>query len=635
MNLSDILPAISAFFNDHQFLGVVLAGFISFIESLAIIGSIIPGSVVMTIVGFLLGVGAIPLPATIISVFIGAFIGDFISYALGAYFKDHIRTHHWVQPYEHWLQHGEAFMRKHGALSIVIGRFVGPMRSMVPMIAGIAQMNLAIFTIAIIPTIILWAIVYLTPGVLLGSLSIDMGESMFSYFLSRSLVIITLGAIWYSLHSLVRIAHPHLVTKKLHLSLDPDSFTHLIKGIILLLTIVVFGYYSLSVPPNEYWLNKSIYHLMTIYSTDSNISLAKAFTLVLGPESYILINIAIFSVLYYHRYLKLAAIWSASALGLILVTLMLKHGIYSPRPNPLLGHSSFPSGHVLLMGTLLLCLSSLAQKSAHAIGLALRRISYLIIIVLCCSRLILQAHWASDVIFSLLLSLSLWNLVSAFKKHLPHIPSAHTKQVGAACILILLPFISIKSYLPQPMSPKLPEPIAVNQSFDIQNIPALRYSRFGYPNAPINFVFSGTRSELDRLFAKIGWQPYPSSGQPFKRLMTLFRFREYQDILPLLPPLLNNHSPNAIYGVITDDSAYIAKIWQLEGSKETYAGTISRETYPESFFNNKLFICQKDRFNIERILFNTNYDTIRRPAIERDRCIDAFFWDGKVAYLQG
>ena len=634
MNLSDILPAISAFFNDHQLLGVFTAGFISFIESLAIVGSIIPGSVVMTIVGFLLGVGAIPLSATIASVFVGAFIGDFISYGLGAYFKDHIKTHHWVQPYEHWLQHGEAFMRKHGALSIVIGRFVGPMRSMVPMIAGIAQMNLIIFTLAIIPTIILWAIVYLTPGMLLGSLSIDMGESMFSYFLSRSLLIITLGALWYSLHSIIRIIHPHLVKRKLHLTLDPDSFTHLIKSIILLTTIILFSYYSFSAPVEEYWLNKSIYHLMTLYSSDANINLAKSFSLVLGPESYVLMNVAIFSVLYYHRYLRLALTWAAISGGLFLLTSFLKFSIHSPRPNPLLYPSSFPSGHVLLISTLLLCLSSLAQKSSHAIGLTIRRISFVVIGILCFSRLLLQAHWASDVLFSLLLSMSLWNFLFAFKKHVPHIPSAQTKQIGAACILILLPFISIKSYLPQPMSPKTPTPITINQSFDIQNIPALRYSRFGYPNAPINFVFSGTRSELDNFFNQLGWQAYPNSGQPLKRLMTLFRFREYHDILPLLPPLLNNHGPDAIYGVVTEDSAYIAKVWRLAGSLETYAGTLSRETYPESFFNNKLFICQKDRFNIERILYDTNYNTLRRPAIERDKCIDAFFWDGKVAYLQ-
>ena len=96
MSLNDLLPyidSISAFFLRHQFLGVFFAGFISFIESLAIIGSIIPGSIVMTIVGCLLGIGAIPVSYTLVSIFIGAFIGDFVSYALGAYFKEKIKTH--------------------------------------------------------------------------------------------------------------------------------------------------------------------------------------------------------------------------------------------------------------------------------------------------------------------------------------------------------------------------------------------------------------------------------------------------------------------------------------------------------------------------------------------------------------
>src|SRR3990167_51930 len=71
------------------------AGLATFIisagESVAIIGTVVPGSITMTAIGALAGAGIIPLWQTIIWAILGAIIGDGISYWIGHYFKARLR----------------------------------------------------------------------------------------------------------------------------------------------------------------------------------------------------------------------------------------------------------------------------------------------------------------------------------------------------------------------------------------------------------------------------------------------------------------------------------------------------------------------------------------------------------------
>jgi len=634
MNLNDILPIISKFFLEHQLLGILLSGIIAFIESLAIVGSIIPGSVVMTIVGFMLGAGIISIKYTLISVFVGAFIGDFISYALGIYFKTYITNHRWVQPYQHWLHHGEAFMRKHGALSIIIGRFVGPMRSMIPMIAGIANMNLFIFTLTIIPTIILWAIVYLTPGILLGSLSIDMGESLFSGMMYNALVIITLFALWHSLYSIIRIVYPYL-QQKIHKNLlSPESLTHLLKFTIIFFLLGYLTKILLNSEASNNWYNLASYNFALSHTSYYEVKFAQITSLITSPNAYIIYNIAIIAVLYYHRHSKIALYWALSAASLFSFTALMKLGIQSPRPNAILGNDSFPSGHVLLNGTLMLCFSTITQRAAPSVGLTVRRFVFILIFAIIVSRILLQTHWLTDVIYSGLLSLAIWHLFSAFQHHLPILSRQHIKQIGASLTLVIIPLALLAQHLPMQPQPHIPEETTINKYQDIKNIPTLRYSRFGEIVAPINIIWSGTNKQFIDTFTNDGWENYPLDTNILQRLHTLVKFNDYHAVLPILPPLLDNKSPDAILGKVTNEHAYIVKLWKTAGKKPVYIGTISIETYPESFFTSKLFMCQQDRYNINNISLPKSYKIIQHSHKKIIKTINAFCWDGQTALLE-
>jgi membrane protein DedA with SNARE-associated domain len=59
---------------------------------------------------------------------------------------------------------GEAFVKKWGILGIFIGRFFGPLRASVPLIAGIFEMPIWRFQLANFSSAFVWAAVLLTLG---------------------------------------------------------------------------------------------------------------------------------------------------------------------------------------------------------------------------------------------------------------------------------------------------------------------------------------------------------------------------------------------------------------------------------------------------------------------------------------
>jgi membrane protein DedA with SNARE-associated domain len=62
------------------------------------------------------------------------------------------------------LPKGEAFVKRWGVLAIFIGRFFGPLRASVPLVAGIFQMPFLQFQVANFTSAFIWAGVLLTMG---------------------------------------------------------------------------------------------------------------------------------------------------------------------------------------------------------------------------------------------------------------------------------------------------------------------------------------------------------------------------------------------------------------------------------------------------------------------------------------
>jgi undecaprenyl-diphosphatase len=153
--------------NPNWVLFSVLA--ISFIESLALAGVIVPGVLLLFLVAAVAGHLEISLWLILSAGFLGAILGDGISFYLGHYFKDSLRQAWPFSRYPKSLTLGEDFFLKHGGKSIMLGRFIGPIRPVLPLVAGMLDMSQLRFTLFNVLSAVLWAPVYILPGYLTGS----------------------------------------------------------------------------------------------------------------------------------------------------------------------------------------------------------------------------------------------------------------------------------------------------------------------------------------------------------------------------------------------------------------------------------------------------------------------------------
>ena len=192
------LESFQQYFATNPLQGVLMSSAFAFIESLAIIGSFIPGIVLMSVVGFLIGSGTIPLIATTSAVLVGAFAGDYISYLVGKYYRQQIISSALYKNNLNKWSYGEKILNSNGVSGMVLGRLIGPVRSTMPLIAGLIDMPLSTFIMGAIGSVLVWSVCYITPSFLLAmyaqSMSMDivgsMVKSMLSYVLHACVCII-------------------------------------------------------------------------------------------------------------------------------------------------------------------------------------------------------------------------------------------------------------------------------------------------------------------------------------------------------------------------------------------------------------------------------------------------------------
>lgn len=137
-------------------------------ESLAIVGVLIPGVIILFGAGALIGAGILDFWTMCAWAVAGAVLGDGLSYWLGHHFVYLTERFRWFRLHPDHLQRAERFFRDYGDLSVAVGRFFGPIRAVVPLMAGLLKMPPHRFYIANVLSALVWAPAYLAPGMLLG-----------------------------------------------------------------------------------------------------------------------------------------------------------------------------------------------------------------------------------------------------------------------------------------------------------------------------------------------------------------------------------------------------------------------------------------------------------------------------------
>ena len=134
------------------------------VECLAIAGIVVPGTVVLFGVAVLAGNGALSLSETLLLGFLGGLLGDALSYAIGRYFHEGIRRLPVLRDHPGWIGRAEGYFQRYGIASLLVGRFIGPLRPMLPMVAGMFDMPLPRFVAVSLVAAAGWSVAYLLPG---------------------------------------------------------------------------------------------------------------------------------------------------------------------------------------------------------------------------------------------------------------------------------------------------------------------------------------------------------------------------------------------------------------------------------------------------------------------------------------
>lgn len=164
MSIGAFINEIPNFVKEHQAWAPLIAGALSFGESLAIVSLIIPATAILVALGALVGASEIALLPVWIGAAVGAALGDWLSYWVGFKLGHAVHKVWPLSQFPQVVERGEAFFKRWGIWSIFIGRFFGPVRAIIPLIAGTFEMPWLQFQIANWTSAFVWAFVLLAPA---------------------------------------------------------------------------------------------------------------------------------------------------------------------------------------------------------------------------------------------------------------------------------------------------------------------------------------------------------------------------------------------------------------------------------------------------------------------------------------
>jgi membrane protein DedA with SNARE-associated domain len=165
MGFAEYTNLVLDFVRQHPNWAALIVFALAFGESLAFVSLILPFWAMLVGIGSIIGAANPLLFWTIVSAAaIGAALGDWLSYWLGWHYHARIQQMWPLSKYPKLLENGHKFFERWGVWAVVLGRFSGPLRASVPIVAGITEMPWLKFQIANWGSAFLWAGVLLSPG---------------------------------------------------------------------------------------------------------------------------------------------------------------------------------------------------------------------------------------------------------------------------------------------------------------------------------------------------------------------------------------------------------------------------------------------------------------------------------------
>jgi len=548
------------------------AGFIvlviSALESLLVVGLFVPGTVVMFGIGAMVAAGGMPLYPTLVWAAVGAVLGDGVSYLIGRYYHQQLRVIWPFRKYPAMISRGVDFFHRHGGKSVVLARFVGPVRPLLPAVAGMLNMPPSRFFMVNTLSAILWAPAYILPGMLFGA---SLGVAAEIAGRLALLFIILLALLWFSWWLVRRIARsfqPHAANVQMRILewsrkrpliepltaalLDPEHPEA--RGMSALTGLLFIASWALFVIPGHI-TSGSLLSSVDLYLFNGLQSLRSP----LGDRLMVMITkLGDGEVLYgftfvlslwlvWRRDWRIALHWVVTVAAVALLTWALKIYTAVERP-PLLDTSllsyAFPSMHaslsVAVFGFLAVAIARELRSSWHWVPYS---IAVFLVVGISFSRLYLGVHWLSDILAGWSLGLIWVTTMGIAYRHHPA-PAISARTITPVALLFIFAIASLHSAYSLEKDllfyqPSQPEAVAVSSDDWLegrwQALPAFRDDLEGLHHHPLTIQWMGSREQLRATLEARGWKVPP--GADVADLTDFFNSEVDIDDMPVLPQL--------------------------------------------------------------------------------------------------
>lgn len=147
----------------------------AFAETALFVGLVIPGETAMAIAGVIAARQDLPLAGLIAVGALGAVIGDNVSYWVARRAgRGIVHRYDWLeQRVGPRLDRANRFFDRHGARAVLVGRWIGWLRALLPFVAGLGKMVYPRFLLWVVVAGVTWAATIVTLGYVLGDLFVD------------------------------------------------------------------------------------------------------------------------------------------------------------------------------------------------------------------------------------------------------------------------------------------------------------------------------------------------------------------------------------------------------------------------------------------------------------------------------
>ncbi|PQV44201.1 bifunctional DedA family/phosphatase PAP2 family protein [Paraburkholderia sp. BL21I4N1] len=437
----------------------------AFLEAIAVVGTFIPGSSAIFVAGALVGTGTLGLGWVFACTITGAVAGDGFSYWLGRRYRTRISRLLPFRAHPQLLDAGYVFFARHGAKSVVLARFIGPVRAIVPVVAGMAGMTPARFYGVNVLSALLWASAYILLGVVFGaSVQLVSGVSF------RLVVTITLvvSIVWLGFrgarfllahinawggamrHGLLNWAGAHRTQPGRFVlrALDPErpvaGFMVVTSAVVLFSAWVFFDVLDEAIHGNpKVGIDVSVYHfLQSMRTTWGDITLSGLATLgSIATLAALAVTVALWMI--WERRWRTLAYWLGAVAFSQLLIFAIHLAIRRTPPGSLQSDVHvFPSTHVaaavIIYGFLAFLLT---RRVGSLAGVFVATVSAVVVLFIALAGLYFGQFWFSDAIGGAALA-AVWISVVALTavwRH-PRVPPSRrlmpALMLGVVCVSV-------------------------------------------------------------------------------------------------------------------------------------------------------------------------------------------------------